>query len=219
MNTLAGTSRYLMMTLIGLPLILCPGFAAADSAMSIAGFVDVPPLGPGGTLTLPLAPGSPPMTIQIQLGAPALQVPVRITTSTAIEETGSPMTLTDGDRVKLDTVIMGGVIQVTRLALEAFPEVQDSGTANGLPAAGVMLPLAPATTVAFTLTLVPGLDVLVVLTENTKLEEGPFLLTNGATVQIDAVVRNMQLVATQISRVDGVENPEPMGMEMGMGMN
>ena len=47
--------------------------------------------------------------------------------------------------------------------------------------------------------LVPGVDVSVVLTENTKAEEGPLTLTNGTIVQIEAVLQNNQLVVTEVS--------------------
>src|SRR5438552_8781096 len=93
--------------------------AMADSALKIAGFADVPPAGPGGRLALPLASGAPPVTSKVQLGNPAVQMPIQITSSTKIEsETGSPVTLTDGDRVKMDAVIVGAVLRATKLKLE-----------------------------------------------------------------------------------------------------
>lgn len=185
--------------MVGLWLTSWPGLASADSELKIAGFVDVPPGGPGGTLSLPLGSGATPVTIQIQLGIPAVQVPVQITPSTVIQsETGLPVTLADGDRIIVDAVIAGGVIQATQLELEPFPELEVMGTAKGLPAAGVPLPLQSGTTVTFTLELVAGVDVAVTLTASTKVHGKRLPLTNGTIVQVEAVLRNMQLLVTEI---------------------
>ncbi len=194
----ARTTILSALLMLGLSLVTWPGVAAADSEIKIAGFVDVPPTGPGGTLTLPLAPGAPPVTILVQLGTPPQKISIQVTSSTAIES-GLPVTLTDNDRVKIDAVIAGSVIQATKLELDPFPELEVTGAARGLPDAGVTLPLAAGTTVTFTVSLVPGVDVSVVLTENTKAEEGPLTLTNGTIVQIEAVLQNNQLVVTEVS--------------------
>src|SRR5262249_54028777 len=157
----------------------------------------------GGTLSLPLPPGSS-VTIQIQLGTPAVFVPILVTSSTQVEgATSLPATITDGDRVKVDAVIDGSVLRATKLEIEEFPEIEARGTVSGLPAAGVTLPLAPGTSIAVTLTLVPGVSVGVVLTSSTKVEDGPFTLTNGAVVQVEAVVRNNQRVVPEISAQGG----------------
>jgi hypothetical protein len=58
---------------VGLALISWPGLGSAASVLRIAGFVDVVP----ATLSLPLAHGAAPVTIKVQLGAPAVSVPVR----------------------------------------------------------------------------------------------------------------------------------------------
>lgn len=143
------------------------------------------------------------MTVLVQLGTPPQLVPVQVTSSTKIKsETGVPLTLVDNDRVKIDAVIAGSIIQATQLELDPFPEIEVTGTAQGLPSAGVTLPLPAGTSVTFSVLLVPGVSVTVVLTENTKVEEGPLTLTNGAIVQIEAVLQNNVLVVTEISAED-----------------
>jgi hypothetical protein len=178
---------------VGLVLLSWPGPAAADDELKIAGFV----AGLGGPLNLPVAF---PVTIQIQLGIPMVQIPVLITPSTAVKSETGQQVLTNGDRVKIEAVIAGGAINATELKLEAFPEIEVTGTASGLPPAGISLPLAPnALPVTFQLTLVPGVTLTVVLNGNTKVEDEPLTLTNGAVVEIEAAVRNMMLVVTEIS--------------------
>jgi hypothetical protein len=182
--------------LLGLSPAFWPGFASADAGLKIAGFVDVP----GSTLNLPLAHGDAPVTIQVKLGIPAVQIPIQITSSTAVvSETGREVTLTDGDRVKIKGMIVDNVIRATKLELEEFPEIEVRGTASSLPpAGGVTLPVPSGATIDVTVTLVPGVDVTVVLTEHTKVE-GRHTLANGDIIRIDAVLKDTQLVATEIS--------------------
>ena len=200
METRARIAGRLTVLLLGLTVGCWPGIAPAASTLKVSGFVDVSPLGPGGTLPLPLAPGTPPATIQVQFGIPAFQATIQITPSTTVEsETGRPVTLTDGDRVKVEAVIENGVIRATKLELEEFPELHMTGTAGSLPAAGVVLPLPHGATVDFTLTLTPGINVQATLTENTKVEHGPVTLTNGGVVRVEGVVRNGKMLVTEIS--------------------
>ena len=67
-------------------------------------------------------------------------------------------------------MIVDDVIRATKLELEEFPEIEVRGTASNLPAGGVTLPVPSGTTIHFTVTLVAGVDVPVVLTEPTKAE-------------------------------------------------
>jgi hypothetical protein len=184
-------------------LLLCHGLAYADSEIKLQGFVDVLPAGPGGSLTLPLAPGSSPVIVILSLGIPSVQLEVTITPSTQIEveEGGLPVTLTDGNLVQLEAVVGSGIIQVTKLEIEEFPEVDLRGTAQGLPPGGVSLPLSPGSTIDFTLSLgVPGGDLPVRLTSDTQIEGGPFLLTNGSAIEVEGVVRDFTIVITEIER-------------------
>ena len=109
------------------------------------------------------------------------------------------MTLTDGDRVKIEAVLVGNTIHATELVLEQFPDVEIKGTASGLPSGGLSVPLAQGTTVGVVVTVAPGVTVPVVITENTKTEGGPEGIANGDTVTVDAVLKNGQLVVTEIS--------------------
>jgi hypothetical protein len=181
--------------LVTLALLAMPGLASADSGLKIAGFASVP----GGTLDLPLAKGDTPVTIEVELGVPAVSIPILITSSTKIEsETGLPVTLTDDDRVKVDAFVAGGVITARKLELDEFPEIEVRGTVSGLPAAGLTLPLAQGTTADLTVEVVPGVVVTVVLTDKTKVKHATQTLTNGDTVKVEAVLRNVQLVVTEL---------------------
>ncbi len=177
------------------------GWVSEDTEIKLAGFADVPPAGAGGTLTLPLAPGSLPVTLIVTFGIPSVQVAVMITPATAIKsESGPPVTLADGDRVKIEAAVVNGSLQAVELELEAFPELELVGTAQGLPTAGVVLPLAPGTTVDFTLAFgVSGASLPIRLTADTKVEGGPVTLVNGVSVEVDAVVRGLRIVATELS--------------------
>jgi len=177
-----------------------PTIAAADAEMRLAGFADVPPTGSGGTLSLPLAPGSDPVTIHVTFGVPSLSIPVEISHSTHIDsDDGLPVSLTDGDRIIVEAVVAHGVLKATRLTIEEFPELELNGTVHGLPAAGVALPLASGT-VSFTVTLgTSGVDVPVTVTAKTKVK-GSFTLHNGDKVKIEAGVQNNAVVATELKR-------------------
>jgi hypothetical protein len=184
------------------------GLVSADSDLKIAGFVDVPPTGAGGTLDLPLASGDPPVTILVNIGTPAIQVPVQITSSTKIKGKGNAVTLGDGDRVKVDIEIVGSTIVATKLERDKFPEIELRGTLSGLPAAGLPLPLLGGTTATVTLTVVPGVTVPVVLTSSTKIKDIAPVLTNGQIVTVEAVFKGGQLVATKITGAQDEEDEE-----------
>lgn len=176
---------------------------ASDSELKLAGLADVPPTGPGGALTLPLASGSPPVTLLVSLGEPAILVAVQITPSTAIEaESFLPVTLVDGDRVKIEGLLTGGVLQATKLEIEDFPELQLPGTAQGLPASGVALPLPSGASVVFTLSLGSSGSVPVRVTSSTRIDEGPGVLMNGASMQVEGILRDSVVEATELDLGD-----------------
>jgi hypothetical protein len=176
--------------------------AWADAEMKLAGFADVPPSGTGGTLTLPLPPGATPVTINLTFGVPSLKIPVEITHSTHVEsETGLPVTLTDGDRVEVEAVVVQGVLRASRLQIDEFPELELNGTVKGLPAAGVTLPLAAGATADLVVTLgTSGVDVPVRLTSKTKFHGPSLTIQNGDKVKVEAGVQNNLVVATEIKR-------------------
>ena len=80
-------------------------------------------------------------------------------------------------------------------------ELELAGTAKGLPAAGVMVPLASGATVDFLVTLgKSAVDVPVRLTAKTEVKGAPFTIHNGDTVRVEAGVLNNAIVATEIRR-------------------
>ena len=198
-----------VLALIGPLLTGWAGIAGAASDVKVAGIVDVLPAGSGGTLTLPLAPGAAPVDLLVSLGAPSLQVLVQITPATVITaESGLPVTITDGDRVKAEAMVVGSVLRASKLEVEKFPEIELIGTAKGLPASGVTLPLPVGQTLDFVVSLsVSGADMSVRMTGATRVEHGPLTLVNGAVVQVESVLQNFHVVVTEIS-VGGLERGE-----------
>lgn len=187
-------------------LVLGPGLARADEEVELQGIVDVQPQGPGGMLTLPLPAGSPNVTVLLEVGIPAVAIPFTITPETEIdvEEGSSPVTLVDGDRVTLDALIVGGTLFATDLEVNAFPELELRGTAGGLPASGVALPLPQdSPPVDFTLDLgVAGVGPLPVrVTSDTQVEDSAFTLMNGEPIEIEGLVRDFVIVITEIEPI------------------
>lgn len=189
----------MVMTLTLLVVVLA-GAAPASALLKLAGFADVPPDGAGGTLTLPLPQGASPVTIHVTFGIPSVSIPVVITRTTQIEfDDGLPVTLADGDRIKVEAVVNNGVIRAVKLEIDEFPDLELRGTASGLPAAGVSLPLAAGATVNFIVTLGSSdVDVPVRLTDKTKIRGGGFTLQNGDPVRVEAAVQNNAIVATEV---------------------
>jgi hypothetical protein len=202
-------------------LVVGPGVARADSDgegsdeithLSLEGFVDAPPSGAGGSLPLPLAPGAPPVIVTLTFGVPAVQVLVTISPETRIRgETGlpTPITLVDGDRVKIDVRVVGNTLQARRLRLEEFPELKLRGLAQGIPGGSVPLPLAAGTVVDFNIALGGSTVTLPVrVTSFTKIEDGSFTLNNGDAVEVKALVNDFLIVATKIEREDEEEEED-----------
>jgi hypothetical protein len=170
--------------------------------MTIAGFVDVP--GTAG-LQLPLAAGAAPVVINMTLGVPSVTIPIQVTPDTRVKPaSAAPLTLVDGDRIKVDAHVVGNALRADRIELEAFPEVELIGTAKGLPAAGITLPLAAGTTQNFVITLgASNVDVPVQLTSKTKIRGHLTSLHNGDAIQLEAGVRNNVIVITEINHAPG----------------
>jgi hypothetical protein len=170
--------------------------------MTIAGFVDVPGSGSGATLQLPLPSGASPVVINLTFGIPSVTIPVRVTPNTRVKPASDPITLTDGDRIKVDLHVVDQVLQADRIEVEDFPELELIGTAKSLPAAGVTLPLAPGTTLNFVITLgASGVDVSVRLTAGTKIKAHTVAIHNGDPLRVEAGVRDNAIVVTEISRI------------------
>ena len=197
-----GTAMRALVILLAAMFGVWSATASADAEMKLAGFADVPPSGAGGTLSLPLAVGATPVTINLTFGVPSLTIPVQITHSTRVEsETGLPVTLTDGDRVTVEAVVVQGVLRASELKIDEFPELELNGTVKGLPAAGVTLPLAAGATVDLIVTLgTSAIDVPVRLTSKTKVHGQSLTIHNGDRVRIEAGVQNNLVVATEIKR-------------------
>jgi hypothetical protein len=107
--------------------------------------------------------------------------------------------LVDGDAVKVKMAVAGSVLRASRLEVEAFPELELTGLAAGLPPAGVTLPLGPGTTLDFVVSLgTSGVNVPVRLTASTKVHDAPTIIRNGDLVRVETVVRGGFVVATEI---------------------
>ena len=188
------------LALVGLVIGPGSGTASADAELKLAGFADVP--GSGGTLSLPLPGGTSPVIINLTFGIPSVTIPVEITHATHIgSDVDLPAALTDGDRITVEAVVVQGVVRASRLQIDEFPELELAGTAKGLPAAGVTVPLASGATADFIVTLgASGVDVPVRLTAHTKVKGAPFTIFDGNKVQVEAGIQNNAIIATEIRR-------------------
>src|SRR5262245_11983851 len=135
---------------------------ASDAEIKVKGFADVP----NSSLVLPLPTGAAPVTIDVTFGVPSVTIPVQITPATKIKRTSNaPISIADGDAIKVEMGVVGDVLRATQLARVAFPELELVGLAEGLPDDGVALPLAPGETVDCIVTLdTSAIDVPVRLT-------------------------------------------------------
>lgn len=173
------------------------GVAADEGDIKIQGFAGVP----GSSLTLPLPDGAAPVTVDVTFGVPSVTIPVQITSDTKIKgkSKSGAVVVTDGDAVKIKASLAGSVLRASRLELEDFPELELTGLVEGLPAAGVTLPLAAGATLDFIVALgASGVDVPVRVTSSTKLDEKPTTLSNGDLVRVEAVVRGGRIVVTKL---------------------
>jgi hypothetical protein len=183
-------------------LVLCnvfPSVASDDPGdIKVKGFAAVP----GTSLTLPLASGAPPVIIDVTFGIPAVTIPVQVTPSTKIagkHGPGGTIVVADGDAVEIKASVVGTVLRASRLKLQSFPELELVGAVEGLPAAGITLPLvAPATQNMVVSLGASAVDVPVQLTSKTKLDDPPLTLQNGDIVRVEAVVRGGVIVVTKL---------------------
>jgi hypothetical protein len=185
---------------LALLVLLCsasPGMAADEGDIKVRGFATVP----GPSLTLPLPDGAAPVTIDMTFGIPAVTIPIQVTSDTKIKTKGkSPViVVADGDALKIRASVVGTALRASRLELQDFPELELIGVVEGLPAAGVALPLAAGTTQDMVVQLgASGVDVLVQLTSKTKLDKPSLTLHNGDVVRVEAVVRGGSVVVTKL---------------------
>ena len=187
-------SAFALLTLLG---TASPSPAADAGDIKIRGFAAVP----GTSLTLPLPNGAAPVIVEVTFGVPSVTIPVQVTSDTKItgKSRSGAVVVTDGDAVKVRAALVGNVLRASRLELEDFPELELTGLAKGLPAAGVTLPLAAGATLEFVVTLgASGVDVPVRLTSSTKLDEKPTTIHNGDLLRVEAVVRGGHIVVTKL---------------------
>lgn len=78
---------------------------------------------PGDTLSLPLAPGSPSVTVTFSLAVSTSLLPMVITPETQVE--GGTLLLTEGARVEFEALFRDGQIQVNKIELEDEDEDED----------------------------------------------------------------------------------------------
>ncbi len=165
---------------------------------SVQGVVDVEPFGAGGALTLPLPPGSPPVIVNLSLGIPSIQILVTITSETDIDaEDGLPITVVDGDLVEIELKPGASGLVATELKVREFPELELEGTALGVPATGVSLPLPSGITIDFVISLF-GFELPLRVTGETQVKNGPLSLFNGVPIRIEGAIRDFVIVVTEI---------------------
>jgi hypothetical protein len=78
--------------------------------------VDIPTV--DNTLTLPLAPGSPSVTVLFSLVVSGATFPMVITPATQVEGSTSTLVLNEGDRVEFEAVFRDGEIRVQKIEEE-----------------------------------------------------------------------------------------------------
>jgi hypothetical protein len=188
------------MTLLALALALVapPTPARADEDIKIAGT-----LAAGGPVALPVT--GAPVVLTIAIGVLGITLDVTVTSQTVPDaEEGLPRVLNNGDRVEVEAVVgPGGTLQATEIEVEDFPELEFRGRAQGVPPAGIPLPLA-AGTADFTLVLL-GFPLPMRLTTATIVDDVPaaFTLTNGGCVQAEGFVSGGVIQVSEIKAEDG----------------
>jgi Domain of unknown function (DUF5666) len=170
----------------------------------LLGTVDVP----GDSLNLPLAPGSPNVTITLFLGGtggPA--VPITVTPNTKVEaeddeeEVSESITLTDGDLIEMRGKLQNGQLVATKIELQEFPEIEVFGSVD-VPGTSLALPLAPGSpdvTITLFLGGTGGPAVPIVVTASTRVRGGTTLtLHDNDFIEAKARLRSGQIVAVKI---------------------
>jgi hypothetical protein len=168
---------------------------------------------PGGSVTLPLAVGSPPIDLTLALGGPAgILLPFRITSDTSVgqedPDEGGAITLRNGDGVTADAKLVNGVIVATELTIEEFVEALPQGFVVQLPpgVSAVTVPLPAGTPdVQVVLRLGDGSDaggnplLPIVITPNTSVIGGGSLQIQVSDfVEAKVVFENGELRAHKI---------------------
>jgi hypothetical protein len=75
--------------------------------------VDIPTL--DNTLTLPMAPGSPPVTVTFRLAVSSTIFPMVITPETQVEGSTPPLVLNEGEQVEFEAIFRDGEIRVIKI--------------------------------------------------------------------------------------------------------
>jgi Domain of unknown function (DUF5666) len=162
----------------------------------------------GGSLTLPLAPGSPGVTITLFLGGtggPA--VPIMVTPNTKVEaeddkeEVSESITLIDGDLIEVRGKLQNGQIVATKIELQEFPEIKVFGSVD-VPGTSLTLPLAPGSpgvTITLFLGGTGGPAVPIIVTPSTRVRGGTTLtLHDNDFIAAKTLLRSGQIVAVKI---------------------
>ena len=171
---------------------------ANGSTMSIEGTIDVPPFGPGGVLSLPLASGSPPVQVLLTFGQPAVQIPVFIDASAYVQP--DPLVLTDGLPVDIYLAIELGQFFKAVSVKQAHPdEVNLRGTVAGLPAGGVSLPVGVGVEGDVTLQLDSStITVPLRIHAFTSVHPEPLVIANGDVLSVKGAFRDGRVVSSYI---------------------
>ncbi|MCZ7626654.1 MAG: DUF5666 domain-containing protein [Candidatus Methylomirabilis sp.] len=159
---------------------------------------------------MPLAVDADPVEFQVTFGSPSIAFPVILTSATLVEidEGLLSATLSNGDAVEVKgSINPDGKLLLDELKLEDFLEVEIDAFITSIPGGTLALPLAPgspAVSVQFAL-VVSGTTFSMTITPETQVKEGPFLLTEGARVEFDALLRNGELQVHKIELEDEEE--------------
>jgi hypothetical protein len=193
-------SRQAVLGAVAASLALLAGHAGA-STMELRGTIDVPPLGPGGTLVLPLSTGVAPVTVLIAVGTPPVSVPVRLDGLTSAQTNdGAALVLGDGAAVKVYVQAESGVFTAVSIDQDIRREVRVRGAVQGFaPGAAVTLPLSIGGTLDFQIALegAPAITVPVRVFSASHVS-GPIVIQNGALVEVEGLLRSGQILATDV---------------------
>lgn len=166
---------------------------------------------PVGGITLSAALGNSSAEFQVGFGDPAILFPVVISLTTQVEvgEGVFPATLSNGDAVEVEGSIdpATGKLQVSKLELENFLELEIKALIVAIPTPGntLTLPLAPGPSVTVTFSLaVSGVQFPMVITSETRVDEStPSLVLNvDDQVEFEAIFRDGEIRVIKIKKED-----------------
>lgn len=191
----------LMLVVLGLGGFMPPDWAAANGGddgkiKGIAAGV------PGGSISLN-ATGNSTAEFQVTFGSPSIAFPVILTPTTEvkIDDAIFPATLSNGDAVEVEGALNAdGKLVLDELELEDFLELEIDAFVIEIPGDTLQLPLDPGDSpVTVQISLAASTSLLpIVITPETQANGGPFLLTEGARVEFEALFRNGEIQVHKI---------------------